>query len=260
MSIFKSDNPTFSQKIFDKSLTLEASAQGIMSVKGAMYKFGFLLLLVVAAASYPWSLIAEFGVLKMETVTTLLWVGLITGLVLAIAIIIKPNWAQYIAPAYALAEGLVLGALSAFVNYQIGAKNPGIVMQAVGLTFGVAIAIFLLYNFRIIKVTEKLRAVIYAATMGVGIFYLVYWVLWMFGVNLPFMSWNDASPLGIGLNLVVIAIAAFSLLTDLDRIEQGAQQGLPKFMEWYGAFGLLVTIVWLYIQILKLLSRLGNRN
>jgi uncharacterized YccA/Bax inhibitor family protein len=260
MAIFKSDNPTFSQKVFDRSLTIESSTQGIMSVRGSIKKFGFLLLLVVAAASYPWSLVAEYGEFKLGAVSTIMWISLVAGLLLAIAIILKPHWAQYLAPAYAIAEGLLLGAFSAFVNYQIGDKNPGVVMQAVGLTFGVALAMFLLYNFRIIKVTDKLRAIIYSASLGVGIFYLAYWVLFIFGVNLPFMSWEDASVLGIGINLVVIAIAAFSLLSDLDSIERGAEQGLPKFMEWYGAFGLLVTIVWLYIQILKLLSRLGNRN
>lgn len=260
MELFKSSNPTFSQKIFDKSQALEDSAQGVMTVRGSMYKFGFLLLLVIASAVYPWSLVSEFGLLKMQTVSTIMWTGLIGGFVLAMVIVFKPKWAQYIAPAYAIAEGLLLGALSAVVNYQFAANNPGLVMQAVGLTFGVAIAMFLLYNFRIIKVTQKVRSIIYTAALGVGIFYLLYWVLWMFGVNMPFMSWNDVSWLGIGINVVVLLIAAFTLLMDLDMIEQGAEQRLPKFMEWYGAFGLLVTIVWLYIQMLKLVSRLSSRD
>jgi len=129
------------------------------------------------------------------------------------------------------------------------------------LTFGVAFAIFLLYNFRIIKPTQKFKAIIISASFGILLLYLAYWILGMFGVNMSFMSWNDASPLGIGINLFVIGIAALSLVLDFEQIEVGEQMGAPKYMEWYGAFGLLVTMVWLYIQILKLLSRLAsNRN
>ena len=132
------------------------------------------------------------------------------------------------------------------------------VMQAVGLTFGVAIAMFLLYNFRVIRATEKFKSVIIASTLGIGIFYLITIVLNMFGVNVSFM--HDSSPLSIGISLFVVAIAALNLIMDFDMIEQGAERGAPKFMEWYGAFGLLVTIVWLYIEILKLLSKLANNR
>jgi uncharacterized YccA/Bax inhibitor family protein len=131
-------------------------------------------------------------------------------------------------------------------------------MQAVGLTFGVAIAMFLLYNFRVIRATEKFKSVIIASTLGIGIFYLITIVLNMFGVNVSFM--HDSSPLSIGISLFVVAIAALNLIMDFDMIEQGAERGAPKFMEWYGAFGLLVTIVWLYIEILKLLSKLANNR
>ena len=131
-------------------------------------------------------------------------------------------------------------------------------MQAVGLTFGVAIAMFLLYNFRIIKVTDKFKSILFTATGGIALFYLLSMVLRMFHVNMPFMY--DSSPLGIGISLFVVAIAALNLLMDFDMIERGAEQGAPKYMEWYGAFGLLVTIVWLYIEILKLLSRFAKRD
>jgi uncharacterized YccA/Bax inhibitor family protein len=129
------------------------------------------------------------------------------------------------------------------------------------LTFAVAFAMFLLYNFRIIKPTQKFKAVIVGATVGIGLFYLVWMVLGLFGVHLAFMAWGNASPLGIIVNLAVVAIAALSLILDFEQIETGAATGAPKYMEWYGAFGLLVTMVWLYIQILKLLSRFAsNRN
>ena len=149
------------------------------------------------------------------------------------------------------------GKISAIMNQAFATKYPGLVMQAVGLTFGVAIAMFLLYNFKIIKATEKFKSVIISATMGIFVFYLISMVVRMFGVDMPFMY--DSSALGIGISLFVIAIAALNLILDFDMIERGAAQGAPKFMEWYGAFGLLVTIVWLYIEILKLLSRLGRK-
>jgi uncharacterized YccA/Bax inhibitor family protein len=164
-----------------------------------------------------------------------------------------------LAPLYALLEGLFIGGISAIFNAMFAKNYPGLVMQAVGLTFGVAIAMFLLYNFRIIRATEKFKSVIIASTLGIGIFYLITLVLNMFGVNVSFMY--DNSLLSIGISLFVVAIAALNLIMDFDMIEQGAERGAPKFMEWYGAFGLLVTIVWLYIEILKLLSKLSsNRN
>ena len=170
----------------------------------------------------------------------------------------KPTLAPYLSPAYGILEGFFLGAISAVLNEAFSEKYPGLVMQAVGLTFGVALAMFLLYNFRVIKVTDKFRSVIIAATAGIAIFYLITWVLRMFSVNIPFMY--DSSMLGIGLSLFIVAIAAMNLLLDFDMIEKGADMGAPKFMEWYGAFGLLVTMVWLYIEILKLLSRFAGRK
>jgi len=135
-------------------------------------------------------------------------------------------------------------------------KYPGIVLQAVGLTFGVALAMFLLYNFRVIKATQRFKSIVISATVGIGIFYLLTIVLRWFGVDIPFMY--DSSWLGIGISLFVVAIAALNLILDFDMIEQGAEMGAPKFMEWYGAFGLMVTIVWLYVELLKLLIRLAN--
>ena len=153
---------------------------------------------------------------------------------------------------------LFLGAISAIFNTAFAEKYPGLIMNAVGLTFGVAIAMFLLYNFRIIKATEKFKSIIIAATGGIFIFYLITLVLRLFHVNVAFMY--DSSLLGIGISLFVVAIAALNLILDFDMIERGAAQGAPKYMEWYGAFGLLVTIVWLYIEILKLLSRFASRK
>ncbi|GAC1438377.1 MAG: Bax inhibitor-1/YccA family protein [Sediminibacterium sp.] len=255
MAIFKSGNPTLTQKMFDKSMNIESASQGTMSVRGAINKFGFLMLMVIAGAGYSWHL---FDQSNQGTMTTLMIVGAIGGFITVLAISFKPTLAPYLAPAYGILEGLFIGGISAIMNAAFAQKYPGLVMQAVGLTFGVAIAMFLLYNFRIINATEKFKSVIFTATLGIGIFYLITIVLRLFGVNISFMY--DSSPLSIGISLFVVAIAALNLILDFDMIEQGAERGAPKFMEWYGAFGLLVTIVWLYIEILRLLSKLGSRN
>jgi uncharacterized YccA/Bax inhibitor family protein len=255
MAIFKSGNPTLTQKMFDSSLHLSSQAQGTMSVRGAINKFGFLLVMVIAGAVYNWHM---FNQQQFGTMQTLMLVGAIGGLVLALAISFKPNWAAYIAPLYGLLEGLFIGGISAILNNAYAKQYPGLIMQAVGLTFGVAIAMFLLYNFRVITVTNKLRSIIMSATLGILIFYALTWVLRLFGVNVSFVY--DSSMLSIGISLFVVAIAALNLLLDFDMIEQGAERGAPKFMEWYGAFGLLVTLVWLYFEILKLLSKLAGRR
>jgi uncharacterized YccA/Bax inhibitor family protein len=256
MAIFQTGNPTLSEKIFNKSLS-PANAE-VMTVRGSIQKFGFLLLMVMAGAAYTWKLYYE---LKFPTMMTLFWVGLIGGLITALIISFKPTTAKWLSPAYGLLEGLVLGGLSAIINDQFKAKYPNIVLQAVLLTFGVAFGMFLLYNFRIIKPTQKFKAIISSSILGIFLFYMANIVLGFFGVHMSFMSWNDASPLGIGISLFVIAIAAFSLIMNFEQIEVGEQMGAPKYMEWYSAFGLLVTLVWLYIEILKLLSRFAsNRN
>ena len=255
MAIFKSGNPTLTQKMFDKSASIEADMQGTMSVRGTINKFGFLMVMIIAGAAYNWHLFEDGN---RGLMTTLMMVGIFGGLIAAIAISFKPNWAGYLAPLYGLLEGLFIGGISAILNAAFAEKYPGLIMQAVGLTFGVAIAMFLLYNFRIIRATEKFKSVIFTATLGIGIFYLLTMVLRLFGVNVGFMY--DSSLLSIGISLFIVAIAALNLILDFDMIEQGAERGAPKFMEWYGAFGLLVTLVWLYLEILRLLSKLGNNK
>lgn len=255
MAIFKSGNPTLTEKMFDKSHEMAANNMGTMTVRGAINKFGFMMLMLIAGAAYNWNLYEQ---LKQDTMTTLMWVGIIGGLISALAITFKPNWAPLLAPLYALLEGLFIGAISAIMNAAFADSYPGLIMQAVGLTFGVALAMFLLYNFRVISATERFKSIVFTATLGIGIFYLITMVLRMFGVNVSFMY--DSSLLSIGISLFVVGIAALNLIMDFDMIEQGAERGAPKFMEWYGAFGLMVTIVWLYIEMLKLLSKLSSRD
>lgn len=256
MALFQSGNPTLSQNIFDR--TVDRTENGVMTVKGTIVKFGFLLTMVIVGAVYTWNLYAN---LQQQTMMTFLMIGIFGGLGTGLVISFKPTLAKYLAPAYGLLEGFVLGAFSAILNDMFAAKMPNLVLTAVGLTFGVAIAMFLLYSFRIIRPTQKFRAIIMSSVMGIGIFYLITIVLSLFGIHIPFMSITDSSPLAIGINLFIVAIAALSLILDFENIEVGASTGAPKFMEWYGAWGLLVTMVWLYLEILKLLSRVaGSRD
>jgi uncharacterized YccA/Bax inhibitor family protein len=256
MSAFRTSNPTLTEKIFDKSLHANSTASGVMSVRGTMNKFGFLLLMVMASAMYTWNLVTPE---TMSTANTIMITGAIGGFVLALVMIFKPTWSPYIAPAYAILEGLFIGGISAFFNDMFKASNPNIILHAVGLTMGVALSMFLLYNFRIINVTNRLRSIIMSATMGIALFYLIVWVLSLFGVEMGFGP-KDGSLLSIGISLFIVGIAAFNLLLDFDSIEKAAEMGAPKYMEWYGAFGLLVTLVWLYLEILKLLSKLSSRD
>jgi uncharacterized YccA/Bax inhibitor family protein len=255
MALFNSSNPTLAEKIFSKSL--DQSTTEVMTVRGTMQKFGFLLLLVFAGAAYTWKLYYSF---KVPTMMTFFYIGMIGGMICAFATIFVPRLAKYLSPAYALLEGFLLGGLSAIINDSFKAKYPNIIMEAVLLTFGVAFAVFLLYNFRIIQATNKFRAVIMSSMVGIVIFYLVDMVLGFFGINIPFMQFGDNSIIGIVVNLFVVVIAALSLVLNFDQIETGEKMGAPKYMEWYGAFGLLVTLVWLYLEILRLLSRFSNNK
>jgi uncharacterized YccA/Bax inhibitor family protein len=257
MAIFKSGNPTLSEKIFNRSISQEQEFAGTMTVRGAINKFGFLLLMVLAGAAFTWSKYTD--AISPQNILPYMWGGLIGGFIVGLVISFKPNWSGFLSPAYALLEGLFLGAISVIINEAFKDSYPGIVMQAVGLTFCVAIAMFLLYNFRIIQPTQKFKAILFTATAGICLFYLVLWVLRAFNAYPSFMALGDNSMLGYGISFFIIAIAALNLILDFERIEKGAEMGAPKYMEWYGAFGLLVTIVWLYIEILRLLSRFAKK-
>jgi uncharacterized YccA/Bax inhibitor family protein len=180
--------------------------------------------------------------------------GLIGGFIVAMVTIFKQSWAPVTAPIYALLEGLVLGGISAITN----ARYPGIGIQAVGLTFGTLFVLLLAYSSGLIKVTDKMRLGIVAATGGIAVFYLLEMVLGFFGIH--FTTINGAGPVGIVFSLFVVAIAALNLVLDFDFIERGVSVGAPKYMEWYSAFGIMVTLVWLYLEILRLLSKMRSRN
>jgi uncharacterized YccA/Bax inhibitor family protein len=251
MALFKSGNPALSEKNFQQSIVVDQS--GVMTERGTMNKFFLMFLLVLASASLTWS-----AFYQGRDVSSWAIGSAIGGFIVALVLIFKKEWGAFLAPVYALLEGVFLGGISAYYNYAFEKVAPGIIMQAVGLTFGAVIAMFLLYRFGVIKATEKFKAIIFTATMGIAVFYLITMVLHMFHVDIPFI--HEGSTIGIVFSLVVVAIAALNLILDFDMIENGVAMGAPKYMEWYGAFGLLVTIVWLYLEILRLLSKLNSRN
>jgi uncharacterized YccA/Bax inhibitor family protein len=251
MELFKSGNPTLSEKMFERSVVTDRT--NVMTVRGTLNKFGFLFLMVMATAVFTWN--AFYG---GKNVTTYMWVGGIGGLIVALVLVFKKEWSPYLAPAYGLLEGLFVGAISAYFNYLFAEKAPYIIIQAVGLTFGTVIAMFFLYQFRIIKATERFKSIVVTATLGIAVFYLIAFVLRFFSIDIPFI--HEGSTFGIIFSLAVVAIAALNLILDFDMIENGAAMGAPKYMEWYGAFGLLVTIVWLYLEILRLLAKMNSRK
>ena len=180
--------------------------------------------------------------------------GVIAGLVLGLVTSFKPAWAPLTGPLYGVAEGLFLGGISAMLN----ASYPGVVVQAVLLTFGVALSMLAVYRARLVRVTDRFRLGVVAATGGLCFIYLVTALLHGFGVRVPFI--HQAGPLGIVFSLFVVGLAALNLVLDFDFIERGAQGGAPHYMEWYGAFALMVTLVWLYIECLRLLVKFNSRD
>lgn len=251
MAILKSGNPALSDKTFEGGYALSESE--VMTERGTLNKFFLLCVLVIAAASCTWNAASQG-----KDISSWIWIGALGGLGVAIVTIFKPMWASFLAPIYALLEGLFVGGISVTYNHIFDKIAPGIVMQAVALTFGTVIAMFLLYRFRILKATERFKSVIITATMGIAVFYLISIGLRFFNVEIGFL--HEGSTMGIIFSLVVVTIAALNLILDFDRIEAGVAMGAPKYMEWYGAFGLIVTIVWLYLEILRLLSKLNSRN
>jgi len=255
MALFKSSNPTVTEKVFKNSLGTADASAGTMTIGGSIGKFGFLLLMVMGGAFYTWNLLGKG---QMSLLNTMMMVGIFGGLITAMIVIFKPQLAKYVAPLYALLEGFALGGISVMVQSAFAEAYPGIVLQAVGLTFAVALGMLALYAFRVIRATQKFRSIIFSATLGIMIFYVITWILGLFHVNVAFMY--DSSLLGIGISIFIVAIAALNLILDFDMIERGAEMGAPKYMEWYGAFGLMITMVWLYLEILKLLSRFAGRK
>ena len=244
--MFRSGNPTLREETFRG---LPGAYGDTMTVQGTVNKTGISLLLLVVAASFTWQQ-AMAGPPPMA----LLWLGVLGGLAVALVTVFKKEWAPVTTPMYAVLEGLFLGAVSAIYERQF----EGIVINAVGLTFGCLAALLAAYSTGLIRPSENFKLGVMAATGGVALLYLVSMVLGFFGTTVPFI--HDSGWIGIGFSLFVVGLAALILVLDFDFIEEGARRGAPKYMEWYGAFGLLVTLVWLYLEILRLLAKLQNRK
>ena len=223
-----------------------------MTLQGTVNKSGILLILVVLAASWVWDM--YFTSANPGAVMPWMIGGAIGGLVFAVVTVFKKHWAGVTAPAYCLLQGLFLGGLSSTLE----ARYPGIVIQAVGLTFGTLVALLLAYRSGLIRVTENFRLGVAAATGGIFLVYMATMVLGFFGVSMPFI--HESGLIGIGFSLFVVVIASMNLVLDFDFIERGAALGAPKYMEWFAAFGLMVTLIWLYIEILRLLAKLRGRR
>jgi len=270
----RTTNPALSDKVFNREIE-EARASGsggriarppvddqvtpwtppssfeTMTVGGTVTATAVLLMLLLAAGFVGWTQV-EATPERLDIPGWLLPTMLV-GFGIALFTIFKPKLARFTAPVYAVVEGLLLGAISHVYQYQY----DGIVPQAVGLTLGVFVLLLFLYATRVVKVTDKLRTGIIVATGAVFLVYMVSLVLRLFGGNVPFI--HDTGAIGILFSVAVVVIASMNLLLDFDFIEKGAAQGAPKYMEWYGAFGLLVTLVWLYLELLRLLSKLRSR-
>jgi uncharacterized YccA/Bax inhibitor family protein len=245
MSLLKSSNPAFGDKIWKD---VDFAYTTPMTMQGTINKTMISLLLVVASALYVWDVYMQGG-----NITGLMIGGFIGGFIVAMVTIFKNNLAKYTVPLYAILEGAALGGISAMFEVQY----PGLPIQAVALTFGTFLVMLFAFKTRVIKASEKFRSVIIAAMGGIMIVYLISFVMSMFG-STPFTYGN--SLMSIGFSLVVVVVAALSLILDFDFIEKGVQQQLPKNHEWMGAFGLLVTLVWLYMEMLRLLSKISSRN
>lgn len=239
----RSGNPVLTEKTF-RGLSRTGEA---MTLAGTVNRTAIMFALVLITAGWTWN---QFYVTQNPAaVAPYMWVGVIGGLVAALVTIFKKTWAPVTAPVYALLEGLALGGISAIFE----ARFPGIVLQAVGLTFGTLAVLLLAYRSGLIRATEKFKLGVVAATGGIFVVYLVDMMLRFFGVGIPFI--HESGMIGIGFSIFVVIIAALNLVLDFDFIESGVAQRAPKYMEWFGAFALMVTLIWLYLEILRLLGK-----
>ena len=239
-------NPILNEKFAEQERVLQGEP---MTVNGTLQITGFLSILLVAAAAFTWS---RFTLGYTDIAVMLTGAGTIVGFI--IALIIAFTRIKYLVPVYAVCEGLALGGISATFE----ASYPGIVSQAVAGTFAALFSMLILYRAKIIRCTDKFRSVIFISTLSIAAIYIVDFIGHFFNYSVPMI--NTSSMFGIGFSVIVIVIAALNLIIDFDFIERGAQNMLPKDFEWYGAFGLMVTLVWLYLEILRLLAKLQYRR
>lgn len=242
--MIRSGNPALRSNSFTKSRR-GVDSDRAMTLEGTVNKSFIMLGLLVFSFSWAWNHPQQF--------LPLVFPAVLIGFIVAMVTIFKQEWSRFTAPLYALVEGVVLGGLSLIFERQY----PGIVVQAVGLTFGILFSLLMAYKSKLIKVTQNFRLGVVAATGGIFLLYFVNIIMGFFGAQMSFI--HGSGLLGIGFSLFVIVIASLNLVLDFDFIEKGAESNAPKYMEWYGAFGLMVTLIWLYLEILRLLAKLQRR-
>lgn len=245
--LIKTSNPALNAQVFQGHAVALGEA---MTLDGTVNKTALLLICTTATAAWTWHVFKQ----SPGSVGLLMAIGFIGGFILAMVTIFKQTWAPVTAPIYALLEGLALGGISAVLELRF----PGIAIQSVALTFGTLAVLLLAYRSGLIPVTQKFRLGVVAATGAIMLFYIAEVVLGFFGVH--FTSVNGSGIVGIGFSVVVVIVAALNLVLDFDFIESGVRANAPKYMEWYGAFGLMVTLIWLYLEILILLSKIRSRD
>lgn len=245
----QTSNPVLTDNAFRQSR--EPVLNQPMTMQGTVTKTALLLALVMLSALWTWSLFVKTG--NPASINGLMLIGAIGGLVLAIATTFKQTWAPITAPLYASFQGLFVGGISAILE----SAFPGIVIQAATLTFGTLAAMLFLYQTKWIQVTDTFRMIVVTATGGIMVAYLISWILTFFHVQVPIIYGSGIA--SILFSLFVIGVAALNFVLDFDFIDRAAARGAPKYMEWYGAFALMVTMIWLYIEFLRLLSKLKDR-
>ncbi|MBN1870700.1 MAG: Bax inhibitor-1/YccA family protein [Candidatus Omnitrophica bacterium] len=259
----RSSNPALNAKVFDGAGSFEVGET--MTLQGTVNKTFVLLGLLVLSAAWVWGKIMQPAAPMFEgleqtartvpsSVGPLMMLGIFGGLIVGFVTIFKKEWAPVTSPIYALCEGLFIGGISAIFEVQY----PGIVIQAVALTFGTLFCLLTAYKSGMIRPTENFKLGLVAATGAICLIYFISMIMGFFGASIPLI--HGSGPFGIAFSLFVVTIAALNLVMDFDFIEQGSAMSLPKYMEWYAAFGLIVTLVWLYIEILRLLAKLRERR
>ena len=252
-NLLRSGNPALNSKAFEN---FTVTQENTMTLQGTVNKTIISLMILVLCGGYTFH----------SGNTAWVWPGLIGGFIVAMVTVFKKEWSPITVPIYAVLEGLALGgvsywyATSDYISGTVGEGNNGIVPTAILLTVGIFFSLLFAYKSRIIKVTQNFRLGVFAATGGIAIFYMVSWVISMFGGEVSVLDPTNGSMMSIGVSLFIVVIASLNLVMDFDFIEEASEKGVPKYMEWYGAFGLLVTLVWLYLEILRLLAKLNSRD